>query len=89
MISFPAAVYLLCAATSVCCLALLTRSYLRTRNRLLLWSALAFVGFAINNLLVFIDLILLPTTIDLLPLRNLTSSAALLVLLYGFIWETS
>jgi hypothetical protein len=89
MIGFPAAVYLLCAATSICCLILLTRSYLHTRNRLLLWSALAFVGFAANNLLVFIDLILLPATIDLLPLRHFTSFAAIAVLLYGFIWETS
>jgi hypothetical protein len=85
---FPAAVYLLCAATSICCLILLTRSYLTTRNRLLLWSALAFVGFAASNLLVFIDLILLPATVDLLPLRHLTSFAAIAVLLYGFIWET-
>ncbi len=89
MRAFPAAVYLLCAATSFCCLALLTRSYLCTRSRLLLWSALSFVGFAANNLLVFIDLILLPAEVDLLPLRNLTSLAAIGVLLYGFIWETS
>ncbi|WP_207541165.1 DUF5985 family protein [Sabulicella rubraurantiaca] len=89
MIGFPALVYLLCAATSVVCLLLLTRSYLATRNRLLLWSAVAFVGFALNNLMVFVDLILLPVTIDLLPLRNLASLAALVVLLYGFIWETS
>jgi uncharacterized membrane protein len=86
---FPPAVYLLCAATSLCCLVLLTRSYLRTRSRLLLWSALGFVGFTANNLLVFIDLILLPAEVDLLPLRNLTSLAAIGVLLYGFIWETS
>jgi hypothetical protein len=89
MVGFPAAVYLLCAATSLCCLVLLTRSYLRSRSRLLLWSALAFVGFALNNALVFIDLVLLPTTIDLLPLRHLSSLAALGVLLYGFIWEAS
>ncbi len=87
MISFPAAVYLLCAATSVCCLVLLTRSYLRTRTRLLLWSAVAFVGFAANNMLVFIDLVLFPAA-DLLPLRNLASLLAVTVLLYGFIWET-
>lgn len=88
MPSFPAIVYLLCAATSICCLLLLTRSYLRSRNRLLLWSALAFVGFALNNLLVFVDLILLPSSVDLLPLRNFTSFGALAVLLYGFVWET-
>ena len=86
---FPPAVYLLCAVTSLCCLALLTRSYLRTRNRLLLWSSLSFIGFAANNLLVFVDVILLPIEVDLLPLRNLTSLAAVGVLLYGFIWETS
>jgi hypothetical protein len=85
---FPPAVYLLCAITSLVCLALLTRSYLRTRSRLLLWSALSFVGFAANNLLVFVDLILLPTDVDLLPYRALTSLAAIGILLYGFIWET-
>ncbi len=88
MIELPALVYLLCAAASVCCLVLLTRAYLRSRSRLLLWSALAFVGFAANNLLVFIDLVLLPTDIDLLPLRHIASIGALAVLLYGFIWET-
>ncbi len=87
MFSLPALVYLLCAATSLGCLLLLTRSYLRTRNRLLLWSALAFVGFALNNLLVFVDLVLLPTSVDLLLARNIASLAALGVLLYGFIWE--
>lgn len=85
---FTPAVYLLCAITSLVCLALLTRSYLQTRSRLLLWSALSFVGFAANNLLVFVDLILLPSGVDLLPLRNLTSIVAIGVLLYGFIWET-
>lgn len=86
---FPAAVYLLCAATSICCLVLLIRSYLSARSRLLLWSALSFVGFALSNLLVFVDLILLPTEVDLLPLRNATTLAAIAVLLYGFVWETS
>ena len=49
-------IYVLCAVTSTLCAVLLTRSYLRTRSRLLLWSALAFVGLAINNILLFIDL---------------------------------
>lgn len=87
MAPIPALVYLLCLATSLCCLWLLVRSYRRTRSRLLLWSALAFVGFALNNLLVFVDLIILPTEVDLLPLRNLTSLAAVSVLLFGFVWE--
>jgi hypothetical protein len=89
MSGLPALVYLLCAATSLCCLLLLTRAYQRTRNRLLLWSALAFVGFAVNNFLVFVDLVLLPSTIDLVPARNISSLAAIGVLLYGFVWETT
>lgn len=83
---FPAAVYLLCAATSICCLALLARSFLITGNRLLLWSALSFVGFALNNLLVFVDVILLPVEVDLLLYRNLASLAAISVLIIGFIF---
>jgi uncharacterized membrane protein len=52
-----------------------------------LWSALCFVLLAINNLLVVIDLLVLPS-VDLVPLRNLASLAAVSVLLFGFIWET-
>ena len=79
-------VYLLCLAASVGCALLLARSYLRTRTRLLLWSALCFVLIAVNNLFVVIDLLVLPA-IDLLPLRRLASLSAIAVLLFGFIWE--
>lgn len=88
MQAFQAAVYLLCFATSLLCLILLVRTYIHKRTRLLMWSALCFVGLAINNLLVFVDVMLLPDTIDLVPLRNLATLAALGVLLYGFIWES-
>lgn len=84
---FPSIVYLLCIATSVACMALLIRGYRQSGARLLLWSALCFVGLAINNLLLFVDLIMLPQ-VDLQPLRYLASIVAVSVLLYGFIWET-
>ncbi len=80
-------IYLLCVVTSLICLVLLARGYRRTGVKLLLWSALCFVGLALNNLLLFIDLVLLPTEISLLYLRQGTTLAALSVLLYGFIWE--
>lgn len=80
-------VYLLCFAASVGCALLLVRSYLRTRTRLLMWSAACFLLLAVNNSLVVVDLLLLPS-VDLLPLRRLSSLAAVSVLLYGFIWET-
>jgi hypothetical protein len=47
-----------------------------------------FIGMTLNNGLVFIDLILLPTDIDLYVLRLATAAAAMLVLLYGLIWES-
>ena len=84
---FQSAVYLLCFATSIACLVLLIRSYRRTHTRLLLWSALCFVFLSLNNLLLFIDVVVLPTEVDLLPLRQITSIAAVGVLLWGFIWE--
>jgi len=84
---FQPAVFFICVITSVICMGLLIRGWRRTGTRLLLWSALCFVGLTVNNLLVFIDLVLLPDTIDLLPLRHIASLAAVSVLLWGFIWE--
>jgi hypothetical protein len=83
----PAAVYLLCFATSVLCVVLLARSYLRGRSRLLLWTALGFVGLALNNLFLFVDLIVFPGS-ELIMLRHLSTVAAIAVLLYALIWET-
>ena len=81
------AVYLLCMATSLLGLILLARGYARSRMRLLLWSALCFVFLAINNLLLFVDVVVFPVEVDLLPYRQLTSLLGVGVLLYGFIWE--
>lgn len=80
-------VYLLCLATSAVCAWLLMRSYLENRTRLLLWSAVAFGFLALNNLLVVVDLIVLPG-IGLVALRHLAALAAAGVLLFGLIWES-
>jgi hypothetical protein len=87
MISFQAIIYILCLLTSAFCAFLLVRSYGATRTRLLLWSALCFTLLALNNLLVVVDLVILPTAVDLLPFRHLAALAAVSVLLFGFIWE--
>ncbi len=79
-------IYLLCFAASVVCMVLLARSYARTRSRLLLWSAICFVCLAANNLLLFVDVLILPQ-IDLRPLRNLTALGGIGALLYGFVWD--
>ncbi|NVJ06780.1 hypothetical protein HUW63_16215 [Myxococcus sp. AM001] len=83
------AVYLLCALTSVACAVLLLRAYKRTGMRLLLWSGLCFVGMVVSNALLFVDLVLLPTTIDLFMPRTLATLSSASVLLYGLIWDAS
>jgi hypothetical protein len=86
MPAVKATIYCLCLLASAGCATLLARSYLRSGGRLLLWSAACFGLLALNNLLVVTDLLLLPN-VDLLPLRRLTSLAAISVLIVGFIWE--
>lgn len=80
------AVYILGTITTLLCAVLLLRGYLRTRTRLLLWSALCFFGLAISNLLIFLDLVIYPN-VDLYLWRLLTAAVAMMILLYGLIWE--
>lgn len=79
-------VYILGALISLACGVLLIRGYVRARLRLLLWSGLCFLGLAVSNFLVFADLVLLPNT-DLYRLRLATAVVAMVVLIYGLIWE--
>ena len=83
---FPAAVYLLCFVTSSACALLLARNCRRTGARLLLWSALCFGLLALNNLVVVIDLLVLPGR-DFRLARLLLSLGAVGILLFGFIWD--
>ena len=80
------AVYLLCAVTSLTCAGLLIRGFLNTRTRLLLWSSFCFVGLTVNNLLLFVDLIIVPE-IDLSLYRAGTALLSFLLLLDGLIWN--
>lgn len=80
-------VYILCAATSGLCAFLLLRHHQRSRTPLLLWSGIAFVCFALSNVLLFIDLVLTPNT-DLSLYRNLVNLLGITLLLYGLIFKT-
>ena len=80
-------VYVLCAATSALCAALLVRAYLASRTRLLLWSAVCFGGLMVNNVLLVVDRSIVVGT-DLQLLRDVTGLAAIGVLLLGLIWES-
>jgi len=81
------AIYALCAATSVACAALLMRSFVRTRARILLWSSLCFAGLAVNNALLVVDLVFLPH-VDLSTERGVAALAGLAPLVFGLIWES-
>lgn len=82
----PTAVYILCLITSCVCAAQLLRAYVRSRTRLLLWTALSFVWLALNNLFLVADMVIFPE-IDLWLLRPMSALIAIGVLLYGFVWE--
>ena len=84
--TFPVVVYSLCLLTSAACALLLGRSYHRNGARLLLWSCIAFVFLAANNLLLLLDLAVLPD-IDLRIARLSLSLVAVSSLIWGFIWE--
>ncbi len=79
-------VYILGVLVTLACSVLLLRAYGTVRKRLLLWSGICFLGLAISNLLVFVDLVVFPA-IDLYRWRLLTAAVSMLVLLYGLIWE--
>ncbi|QRN96550.1 hypothetical protein JRI60_47405 [Archangium violaceum] len=81
------AVFVLCAVTSLACAVLLLRGYARNRVPLLLWSSLCFVGLAVNNLLLVVDLIIIPGR-DLLVLRNLSGLLSLALLVFGLVWDS-
>lgn len=82
----PTAVYILCMLASTACAGLLTRAWLGSRSRLLLWTAVSFGFLALNNLLLVADLVIF-TDVNLLPYRQTATGLAIAALLYGFIWE--
>ena len=81
-----AIIYLLCALTCLACFGLLLRAWRSSKSRLLFWSALCFAGLSLNNFLLVIDRLVF-TAVDLSTWRLVTALVALLLLLYGLIWE--
>ncbi|HEX8617370.1 MAG TPA: DUF5985 family protein [Thermoanaerobaculia bacterium] len=81
------AIYVLCALTSLICAFLLLRGYSRSGVRLLFWSGLCFTGLGLNNVLLIIDLRILPD-IDLEMWRTVPAVIGISLLIYGLVWET-
>ena len=82
-----AAIYSLCALTSIMCLVLLWRSWRESGARLLFWSALCFAALSVNNVLLVLDRVVWPVEIDLRMPRLVAALVAVLLLLFGLIWE--
>jgi hypothetical protein len=82
-----AAVYVLCALTSLACAVLLLRAYQARGVRLLLWSGLAFVGFTLGNIMLVVDRVATGPEVDLAIWRSLPVLAGLAVLIYGMVWD--
>lgn len=82
------AIYAGCAATSILCAVVLFRGYQRERVRLAFWTAICFIGFALSNILLFVDLVIIPQT-DLSFWRILPTVGGVMALLFGFIWDSA
>jgi hypothetical protein len=81
------AIYVTCALTSVACALMLWRGYRANRTPLLFWSSLCFAGLALNNVLLFVDKVVVPS-VDLTLWRSGSALLALVLLLFGLVWES-
>lgn len=82
------AIYALCATTSTICAILLFAGYRASQAKLLLWGGACFVGLALNNMMLLVDVMLLPAA-DLSVARSGVALIAMMVLLFGLVWERS
>jgi hypothetical protein len=82
----PAIVYILCTLTSLVAMTLLLRAYAARKVRLLLWSGLCFAGLALNNVLLFVDLIMIPEH-DLSTFRQIPALVGVAFLIYGLVYD--
>jgi hypothetical protein len=77
-------VVFVCALTSLACAGFLLRGWWATRARLLLWASIGFAGLATNNILLFVDRVVVPH-VDLSLLRAGTALFGITALLIGCI----
>lgn len=81
-----ATIYGLCTVTSACCAWLLVRAFFASRARLLFWGSVCFALFAINNLVLLLDLVFL-SSVNLVIVRNISALLAVCAMLYGLVCD--
>jgi hypothetical protein len=79
------AAFVLCAVTSLVCLALLVRSYRVGRTRLVLWCAICFAGLAVTNVLLAVNELIVPSVH--MHWRGIPATVGLWSLVYGLVRE--
>ena len=81
------ALYSVAILTSLGCTVLLARGYRERKYSLLLWSAICFGFLTLNNVLLFVDMLLVPD-IDLRLWRLVAALTGVLSMLYAFVWDS-
>jgi len=79
-------VYIFCALVNIGCAVLLLRSYFRSRVKLVFWGSIFFICFALSNIVLFVDLIILPA-VDLSFYRDALTLVGLVAIIFGLIKE--
>lgn len=80
------ALYIVAVISSAVCAGLLLRAYWQRPVRLLMWSGICFIGLTVNNVALFLDLVVFPE-VDLRLARHLPALIGMMFLLYGFIYD--
>lgn len=82
---FNLALCALAVITCAACTMLLFRGYAASRRPLLLWSSACFVFLTLNNVLLFLDLVVLE--MDLRPWRHAAAFTGLVFMIFGLLRE--
>jgi hypothetical protein len=84
----PGLVYILCAITSLVSAVLLLRGAITRRTPLLFWSSLCFFAMALNNVLLYVNFVVLPE-VDLLVAARIVTVVGIVLLNIGLIWHAT
>jgi hypothetical protein len=82
-----ALIYVLGVLVTTLSSVLLISAYVQVRRPLLLWSGICFAGLAASNAILVLDLVFYPS-VNMYLWRLVVAAGAMLVLVYGLVWES-
>lgn len=90
MNNIPGLVYILCIITSLVCTGMLFRGYKTSGFRLLLWSSLCFAALTVENIMLYLDLVILADVeeVTLVVWRKVPGLVGVCLLLYGLVLDS-